>query len=71
MDITIELLGEQLKWDAFGEPVATLVPIKPNRFRVDGAATATYLEFEKADGKVKELIFKKGDAPKVRLLPVK
>jgi CubicO group peptidase (beta-lactamase class C family) len=45
LKVTVELLHGKLKLTTFGQPVATLVPIKPARFRVEGTPVATYLEF--------------------------
>jgi CubicO group peptidase (beta-lactamase class C family) len=71
LQVTVELLHGKLKLMTFGLPVATLVPIAPARFRVAGAASATYLEFEMAEGKIKQALYKRGDAPPVKLVPGK
>jgi CubicO group peptidase (beta-lactamase class C family) len=71
LDVTVELLGDKLKLTTFGQPVATLVPIKPARFRAEGTPVPTYLEFDLADGKVKQVVFERGEEPKATLLPRK
>jgi antitoxin (DNA-binding transcriptional repressor) of toxin-antitoxin stability system len=68
--VTVELLNGKLKYTSFGHPVATLVPIGPTRFRVEGAASV-YLEFETVDGKVKQVRLERDEQPKVRLVPGK
>jgi hypothetical protein len=70
LEVTVELLNGKLKYTAFGLPVATLVPIGPTRFRVEGAAPV-YLEFEMLAGKVKQVTLERDEQPKVRLLPGK
>jgi CubicO group peptidase (beta-lactamase class C family) len=71
LEVTVELLGDKLKLTTFGQPVSTLVPIKPGRFRVEGAPAATYLQFDLAEGKVKQVVLERGDEPKATLLPGK
>jgi CubicO group peptidase (beta-lactamase class C family) len=71
LEVTVELLAGKLKLTTFGQPVRTLVPIKPDRFRAEGAGVPTYLQFELAGGKVKQVVLEQGDEPKVRLLPSK
>jgi hypothetical protein len=68
LEVTVELLNGKLKYTSFGLPVATLVPIGPTRFRVEGAAPI-YVEFEMGDGKVKQVTLERDEQPKVRLLP--
>ena len=52
-----------------GQPVATLVPIKPTRFRVDGGAADVFVQFEVSEGKVKALTLEQGSGTTLRLLP--
>ena len=51
--------------------MATLIPIKPTRFRLEGAPSTLFLEFELADGKVKRVVFERSGQPKATLLPKK
>ena len=66
--VSVELLHGKLR---AGQPVATLIPIKPTRFRSEGAPLTLFLEFELADGKVKQVVFEHSGQPKATLLPKK
>jgi hypothetical protein len=67
--VTVELLGDRLKFSTFGTGPVDLVPIAADRFRVEG--TATYLQFRMEKGKVKEVVFERPRRPKVTLMPGK
>jgi hypothetical protein len=67
--VSVELLHGKLRAVSFGQPVATLIPIKPTRFRSEGAPLTLFLEFELADGKVKQVVFERSGQPKATLLP--
>lgn len=67
--VSVELLHGKLRAVSFGQPVATLIPIKPTRFRSEGAPLTFFLEFELADGKVKQVVFERSGQPKATLLP--
>jgi hypothetical protein len=70
LEVAVELVGDKLKLVTLGEPVATLAPIKPARFRVEGGTS--YLEFELGDdGKVKQATYERGEAPAAVLTPKK
>jgi hypothetical protein len=69
--VSVELLHGKLRVVSFGQPVATLIPIKPTRFRSEEAPVTLFLEFELADGKVKQVVFERSGQPKAILLPKK
>jgi CubicO group peptidase (beta-lactamase class C family) len=71
LEMSVELLDGKLKLTTFGQPVSTLVPIAAGRFRLTGTPAATYLQFDLAGGKVKQVVLERGDEPKVTLLPGK
>jgi hypothetical protein len=47
------------------------VPIEPAPFRVEGASVPTYLGYEPAEGKVKQVVLQRGEGPQAVLLPRK
>jgi CubicO group peptidase (beta-lactamase class C family) len=51
LELSIELVGGKLKASLAGQPATTLVPVGPNRFKVEGAP-GSFAGFELADGKV-------------------
>jgi hypothetical protein len=69
VEISLEMLDGKLKASLPGQPVATLVPIKPTRFRVDGAAPDVFVQFDVSDGKVKGLTLEQGSGTTLKLLP--
>jgi CubicO group peptidase (beta-lactamase class C family) len=71
LEISLEMIDGKLKAVLPGQPVATLVPIKETRFRVDGAPADIFVQFELADGKVKSLNLEQPNSPGVTLLPKK
>jgi hypothetical protein len=69
LEVTVELLHGKLKMTTFGEPVSSLAPIEPARFRVEGAAAPKYLQFKVVNGKIEELVIERYQQPKVILAP--
>ncbi len=57
IEISIELVGGKLRGVIPGQPVATLVPIAQNRFKVivEGAPVEIFAQFDVADGKAKSM----------------
>ena len=57
------MVGGKLKGVIPGQPVGTLVPVAPARFRivVDGAPVEIYAQFEVAADKVKSLTIEQGN----------
>jgi CubicO group peptidase (beta-lactamase class C family) len=70
VELSIEMVGDKLKGVIQGLATATLVPIKPTRFRLEGEPSKVFLQFEMADGKVKSLTVEQGDL-NIKLLPKK
>jgi hypothetical protein len=54
-----------------GQPIATLVPTSPTRFRLEGSPPGWFLEFELAEGKVKRASLERGEQTTVTLRPKK
>jgi hypothetical protein len=69
VEVSVELVSGKLKAVVPGQPVYTLVPVGPTRFRLDGAPAGYFAEFEVADGKVKSLKLEQGQRPSVTLQP--
>jgi len=57
LEVSVEMVGGKLKGVIPGQPVSTLVPVGPNRFRVvvEGAPVEIFAQFEMADGKPKSM----------------
>lgn len=69
LEISIELVGGKLKAVVPGQPSYTLVPIKPTRFKIEGAPAGYYAQFDVADGKVKGVTLEQGKGPKLTFEP--
>jgi CubicO group peptidase (beta-lactamase class C family) len=69
IEISIEMVGGLLKAVVPGQPVYTLTPISPVRFRIEGAPAGFFVQFETADGKVKNLIIEQGPIVSLKLTP--
>jgi CubicO group peptidase (beta-lactamase class C family) len=70
LEVSIEMVGGKLKSVIPGQPVATLVPVGLNRFRVvvEDAPIEIFAQFEMADGKPKSVIIEQAGM-KFTLLP--
>jgi CubicO group peptidase (beta-lactamase class C family) len=70
LEVSIEMVGGKLKSVIPGQPVATLVPVGLNRFRVvvEDAPVEIFAQFEMADGKPKSVIIEQAGM-KFTLLP--
>ncbi len=57
LEISVELVGGKLRGVIPRQPVATLIPIAENRFKVvvEGAPVEIFAQFEVADGKAKSM----------------
>jgi CubicO group peptidase (beta-lactamase class C family) len=60
MEVSIELVGGKLKEVISGQTAYTLVPVGPERFRIDGVPAEYLADFEVVDGKVKSLKLAQG-----------
>ena len=69
MEVSIELVGNNLKAVVPGQPVYTLVPTAANRFRIDGAPEGFFAQFEMVEGKPKSLTLVQGSGPSIVFLP--
>ncbi|MEK6408637.1 MAG: serine hydrolase [Acidobacteriota bacterium] len=69
IEISLEMVGGLLKAVVPGQPVYTLTPVSPARFRIEGAPAGFFVQFEMAGGKVKSLTIEQGPAVSFTLLP--
>ncbi|MGB7070467.1 MAG: serine hydrolase [Pyrinomonadaceae bacterium] len=69
VEVSIEILGGKLRAVVPGQPVYTLVPVAENRFSIEGAPEGFFIQFEKADGRIKSLTFEQASAPSLFLVP--
>lgn len=67
----IELVGGELRAIVPGQPVYTLVPVSPTRFRLQNTPDGFFVEFNVDKGIVKSLTVERGRYPKVVLYPVR
>jgi CubicO group peptidase (beta-lactamase class C family) len=70
IEVSVEMVGGQLKGIIPGQPVANFIPIAPNRFKVvvEGAPVEIFTQFDMADGKVKSMTIEQGGM-KLILMP--
>ena len=69
VDVSVELIGGQLKAVVPGQPVYSLEPVGANRFAIAGAPAGFFIQFETAEGKVKTLTLIQGAGPSFTLWP--
>jgi hypothetical protein len=69
IEISIEMIGGMLKATVPGQPVYTLTPISPVRFRIEGAPAGFFVQFDMAGGKVKSMTIEQGPGVSLTLLP--
>jgi CubicO group peptidase (beta-lactamase class C family) len=69
IEVSLEIIGGQLKATVPGQPVYTLVPLSPTRFRIDGAPAGFFVQFEMADGKPNAMTIEQGPNMSFKLLP--
>ncbi|HXG92752.1 MAG TPA: serine hydrolase [Blastocatellia bacterium] len=67
IEVSIELIGGKLKAVIPGQPVYTLVPVAANRFQIEGAKEAFFIQFELATDKARSLTIEQGAGPKLTL----
>ncbi len=60
IEISLEMVGGLLKAVVPGQPVYTLTPVAPARFRIEGAPAGFFVQLEMADGKAKNLTIEQG-----------
>ena len=69
IEISIEIVGGLLKAIVPGQPVYTLTPVSSARFRIEGAPAGFFVQFERADGKVKSMTVEQGQGVSLTLAP--
>jgi CubicO group peptidase (beta-lactamase class C family) len=69
IEVSLEMIGGQLKAMVPGQPVYTLVPVSPTRFRIDGAPAGYFLQFEVANDKPKTMTVEQGPNMRLTFLP--
>lgn len=69
IEVSIEMVGGQLKAVVPGQPVYTLVPVGPNRFSIEGAPEGFFVQFDMAGEKVKSMTLILGPQPSLLLVP--
>jgi CubicO group peptidase (beta-lactamase class C family) len=69
LEISIEIINGSLKANVPGQPLYSMIPIAPTRFRLEGAPAGFFAEFEIADGKPKALTLVQGERGNIVLLP--
>jgi CubicO group peptidase (beta-lactamase class C family) len=69
IEVSLEMIGGQLKATVPGQPVYTLVPVSPTRFRIDGAPAGYFVQFEIANDKPKTMTLEQGPNMSFKLLP--
>ena len=69
IEVSLEMIGGQLKATVPGQPVYTLVPVSPTRFRIDGAPAGYFIQFEVANDKPKAMTIEQGPTMSFKLLP--
>ncbi|MGH9847140.1 MAG: DUF3471 domain-containing protein [Blastocatellia bacterium] len=69
VEVNIELVGGRLRATVPGQPVYTLAPVSPTRFRIEGAPAGFFMQYELAGGKVKSLTVEQGAGGGLTLLP--
>jgi len=68
LEVSIELVGSNLKANVPGQPLYTLTPVTPDRFRLEGAPDGFFAQFEIVDNKAKSLTLVQGPRPSVVLV---
>ena len=69
LEVSLEMIGGQLKATVPGQPVYTLVPVSPTRFRIDGAPAGYFIQFEIANDKPKTMTLEQGPNMSFKFLP--
>jgi CubicO group peptidase (beta-lactamase class C family) len=69
IEISLEMVGGLLKAVVPGQPVYTLTPVSPPRFRIEGAPAGFFVQFEIAADKVKSVTVEQGPAVSLKLTP--
>ncbi len=69
LEVSIELVGGQLKAVMPARPVTTLVPVSADRFTVEGAPVAIFVQFKLEDGKVSAMTIEQGSNPALTFKP--
>jgi CubicO group peptidase (beta-lactamase class C family) len=68
-ELSVEMIGGKLKAVVDGQMVLGLTPVKPNRFKAEGAPVAVFVEFLTEGDKVKEVQIEELNRPTLKLTP--
>jgi CubicO group peptidase (beta-lactamase class C family) len=72
IEVTVQLVGGQLKLVISGQPPYAMIPIAPTRFRLEGLPEGYYVQFQMADdGSVNNMTIEEGAAGSFTLAPKK
>ena len=69
VELSVEIVGGKLKAVIPGQPVFTLVSVAANRFSIEGAPEGFFIQFEKAEGRIKSMTLVQGAGGSFLLLP--
>ncbi|HKA18321.1 MAG TPA: serine hydrolase [Blastocatellia bacterium] len=69
IEVSIELIGGSLKATVPGQPLYTLRPVSPTKFKIEGAPDGFFVNFELSDGKAKSMTIEQGPGPSLTLTP--
>jgi CubicO group peptidase (beta-lactamase class C family) len=67
VELRVEMLAGKLKATQPGQPISTLVPVSPTRFRLEGRPAGWFLNFELVDGKARQATLERGEQTSVLL----
>ncbi len=67
LEVSVELVSGKLKLIAPGQPVLGLSPVKPTRFKAEGAPVAVFVEFQVEGNEVKGVQVELPDQPLLKL----
>jgi CubicO group peptidase (beta-lactamase class C family) len=69
IEISVELIGGKLKATVPGQPIYTLVPLSPVRFKIAGVPDGFFIEYQVAEGRVKSLTIEQPPGLKMTFMP--
>jgi CubicO group peptidase (beta-lactamase class C family) len=67
VELRIEMLSGKLKATQPGQPISTLIPVSPTRFRLEARPSGWFLDFEVADGKPRQATLERAEQTSVLL----
>jgi hypothetical protein len=69
LDVSVEIVGGQLKASVPGQPVYSLIPLSETKFQIAGAPEGFFVSFELAGERVSQVFLEQGQRPRMTLLP--